>query len=383
MSAVQRVQKRARRVWQGAQRMWKKSGSLISYLLFFSAMFFGLSWLVFAPVQGVEPAQRAAVTQHEGRDVAIVAYDRMGPRGMFQLLTGGFESTRVAALDIETGDLMWDVAIDDVYDSRIVGAGQEYAYVATNEGLWVLSLDGGATVAKPGEIAGFDSAMAEAWAYDMDAERGLIVAIDEAGELWSIPLDTVAAEPANDGTVAEWEPILAESFRWAEDPDATADETFTRDGAVVSVDDGLERFVPDQGREPFSDLVFTEPEIIVDSMSHEVRTRLGEVYTYDAQAYTAVGDGYIVVAEEDWYAEEYALTTVDLDSGKVISSLELNQEVQGGTTGASGASVVVGDDTIFQFSWINDVGATVVLISPDGTMREAHIGRTGFFGEAL
>lgn len=222
------LMRRVARAGQTARRVWDKSGQVIAFLLFFCSMFFGVSWLMFAPVQGVEAAPRPAVTQHDGRDVAIVAYERRGPRGMWQLMTGDFGSTRVAALDIATGDLLWDVGIGDsvTYEPRIVAADGAHVYVAASDGRWVLSLDGG----------------------------------------------RIVTEPADDGTDPGWDPTLTDL------PDVADDEP---------------------------------------------------------------------------------------------------------VVGASGASVILGEDTLFNVAWLNAGGQPIVLIAPDGTRTTSTIGRMGFFGEPL
>lgn len=387
MSDVDGLRQSAGRLWEGAKRVWDRSGRLIAFLLFFAALFFGGSWLMLTLVQGVEPVPRAAIATQDGRDIAVVAYEQMGPRGMLQMMTGGFALTRVTALDVATGDLEWDVTVgsSDTYDVRIVGAGAEYVYVSAADGLWVLSLDDGGVVAQPGEITGLDDPMEGAWAYDIDQERGVIVAIDVDEDIYSIPLDTVTAERADEGLLAEWRPILAESFRFADDADATADEVFTRDDQLISAsDDGLGRYIPDEGRIRVSDARFIDPALVVDSMSRERRARLGEESPYDTEAFGAVGDGYVVVADHDGDGGAPTIVTVDLDTGEVVSTVDGWTDTAGGTTGAGGSSVIVGGNMFLsEDTFFSAAGVKVVLVAPDGTAITATIGRLGFFGEPL
>lgn len=399
-------------------RFWQSFvGQLTAFLLFFAALFFGGSWAMMPMFQSADASPSAAVTHTEAGDVALVAYEQMGPRGMWQMMASQFALDHVSAFAVDSGDLLWDARLgsSETYDTRVIGAGEKYAYVSSADGLRILSLENGAMVAGPTDIDGLDNPMAEPWAYGFDAARGLIVAIDTGDDIYEIPLDSATAELADDETMAEWLPILGDDFRFADFADSTADTALTREDGAVSVSENGIAVLGDDGEwQTVSQEHFEAPELVIDASSREreIVANDGQVpfwmvptlcnyvegctlddlpkavidavlegggYSTHIEGFTATGSGYVVVEDEgpDDGDESRTLVTIDLESGSVVSRLDIPFEVRGGATGSSGASIVVGDES---FDWGS---SSIVLIGSDGTAITVKYGRFGFFGKAL
>ncbi|MFT4048813.1 MAG: PA2928 family protein [Solirubrobacterales bacterium] len=396
------------------------TGSLIGFLLFFCAMFFGLSWLV-SPEPDVETAQPVAVAELNGRDVVLVAYSRDGPRGMFQLMFQPMFQSRLAAIDAETGDAVWDVRLDEELssDMRVLAAGEDRVYIASDEGLYIRSLSDGGAVAEPDAIDGLgDSYVAELGSYDYDAARRLVVAIDQAGELWQIPVGDTTAVPADAETVAAWQEVLSDTFRFALDFPTTGEPAIVADGVTLSgratkagaLTESLVLTASDGTSSALGDETFLEPEIVLDgtrgtgtatvvgdwsvdvddycavmpepcdldSLPDEVRKAIEEAgqsgYETEADYAAGIDAGYVLVrSKADANGDAYRLSSVDLETGEVIDSVETGYEIGGGySAGGITAVATSGVD-----SWGSD---RLVVAAADGSLTVASVGASNFFG---
>lgn len=360
------------------------AGALVGFLLFFCTLFFGLSWLV-SPDPGVSANEAVAVTAHDGRTVVVVAYGRDGPKGMFQLIFQPMFQTRLAAIDADTGERIWDVRLDEKLsnDVRVLGAGGGLVYLATDQGLRIRSLADGSGVAEPDAIEGLgDGYVAETGSYDVDPDRELIVAIDQSGGLWQIPFGESAAVPADRATDAVWRPVLADDFRFGLSLLDTANEAELGGGTVISAEPiragaqemRLQREGP-SGSEPVGDTTFLEPRFVLDASRS-----LADVDPVSGAPVKLAADReagqLIVVSSADANSRGYRVDTVDLDSGEVrgTADIEVGYDVGGGYAGEGVTAIVV---ERADGSYDSD---TVLVVSPDGGIRTVAIGESNFFG---
>nr|BFF27858.1 hypothetical protein GCM10025732_58230 [Glycomyces mayteni] len=84
--------------------------------------------------------------------LALVPYDRAGAGGLLSELATDVNAVRLAAVDLATGETRWDVQLADELDrdAAAVAAGEQYAYIATADGLEIRDLDDGALVTEAG-----------------------------------------------------------------------------------------------------------------------------------------------------------------------------------------------------------------------------------------
>lgn len=362
----------------------KGAAALLIYLLLFSTLFFGGSWLI-SPDPDVSANQAVAVTTHDGRRVVVVGYGRDGAKGMFQLAFQPLFQTRLAALDVDNGERIWDVRLDEklANDVRVLAAADGLVYLATDQGLHIRSLVDGSAVAKPDAIAGLgDGYVAELGSYDVDPERRLIVAIDQSGELWQLRFGESVAVPADPGTEAAWRPVLADNFRFALSLPETANEAGLGDGTVIAAEPlragaqkkRLERQGP-SGNTVLGDTTYVEPRFVLDASRS--LADVDPVNGHPVQLAAGRESGQvIVVSSVDPNSRSYRVDTVDLDSGEVrgTADLAVRYPVGGGYSGAGLTAIVV------ERADGSSASDTVLVVSPDGGIRSVRVGATNFFG---
>ncbi|MFD0555895.1 hypothetical protein FB566_1112 [Stackebrandtia endophytica] len=295
-------------------------------------------WLLSAPTVSTMPSPTAAIGMRDGREVAIVTHEWLGPQGLHQEVFVPSWQHRVTAIDIETGQHVWSVMMVEglsPHTPRVLAAGDEYAYVATVQGLWVLDIDDGSVVAEPGDIEGLDRNddldHDAAAGFVFDASQQRVITQSSVG-MCVTSVDTLIATEVSDDEQSTLEPLFAENDM---SPGISLEETES-----IVIEDAK---------------VLVGPEGAVGSP--------GEYLVVNQSTDLSVG-----------YEER--LLTVNPNAGKIIDSIDIPEKPFGATTSTSGSSVVVMDDT-----W-GSTAATVV-ITPTGQMTFSDIGHSGFFGEPL
>lgn len=364
-------------------------GGPLASLLLFCGLFFGLSWLV-TPEPEVSVSEAVAVTKLEGRDVVVAAYSRSSSRGMFQLMFQPMFQTRLAAVDADTGEHVWDVRLDERVsnDVRVLAAGKGRVYVAGRDGLYIRSLADGSAVAQPDSIDGLgDEYVPELGAYDVDTQRGHVVAIDQSGELWQIPIGEDVAEPADQSTTSTWGPVLADDFRFALDlPDyataARVDAGTTIASQPIStgaLKDRLE-LSSDSGVQTLADMEFFEARFVLDGGRSQAAAERDRPEDGITELAAGSGSGYvIVVSATNAAGSAYRVDTVDLSTGAVLGTagLEVGYTVGGGYSGGNLVAFAVASADRSHGKGI------IMVVPPDGSIRAFPIGATNFFGWPL
>ncbi|MDA1362850.1 hypothetical protein O1R50_24750 [Glycomyces luteolus] len=378
---------------------------------------FGFLWLVLVPSLGIggaaiggeylsapEPdiALQSGIgfARHDGTDLALVPYDRNGSGDLITSLQHEMFEVRMAAVDLATGDTEWDVLLSDELSWRtaVVAAGEQYAYLASDDGLMILDLADGDVVTEAGDVPGLEGSQSVSGAaYGFDPAIGAVVALDVNGGVHSIPLDSLEAAPADADTTATWSGVL---FAEGSVPDIggmTGTEALLADGessvrleptADGALGAGLVLEGP-EGERALGTRVFYGAGIVLDqsslvsTFSVEIDVdELIEEFMEDAAAAgqdlwtglgsTAAGAGSghaLVEHQPDPAVEAYALHVVDLATGQVTASLETGSRLGRALTGPAGHTVVIAaPEGSF---WLGDL----VVVAPEGSIERVEIGR--------
>ncbi len=306
-----------------------------------------------------------------------------------------------------------------VSEMRVLAAGGGLAYVATDEGLYIRSLENGAAVAEPDAIEGIgDTFIANMGSYDYDAEREPVVAIDTAGTVYAIPLGESSASEADPETTASWRPVLGE-HRSVHDFPTTGDRARIPDrttlgfeptapgaqtrSSIVSADidpvaalEGISRRL--------GDATFFDPAIVLGGSSvrplavDDMRDRCAseplacELADMEPEALKtllqagalpaivggpdgAAGTdaGYALVAHRtSANRDEHAISSVSLSTGEVIDTIEAGSEV--------GVGVAAGESTILTAREFIAEKGQLIVASPEGALSSFEVGRTNLIG---
>lgn len=176
------------------------------------------------PTITLQPGLGLAVTP--ARQVALVPYERDGEVGVFGMFGGDPWQKRLAAVDLASGDRLWDVKLSDglVWQATVLVAGDTHAYLATDDGLMIVDLSDGSLAVEPGEIPGIGGGhIASAAAYGYDSVRQAVVAMDVQGGFHTIPVGELAASPADRQTSAAWTGRLSDGALTLDEEALTAD----------------------------------------------------------------------------------------------------------------------------------------------------------------
>lgn len=360
--------------------------TVVRQLITYVVLFFTGTWMLMVPFVSTEASPSVAIGQRDGRDVAIVSYQWMGPQGMAQIALNRSEVQRVTAIDVATGQHVWSIELssDHVYPPRTIAAGERYAYVADARGLTVLDMADGSIVAAPGEIPGLDTNddrydfLARDYLADPEHDRIMVHGEDE---YLTIPVDTTSTEPMDQEDQGRWKPILADNEHYDGQP--LVDGAVAGDALLEVTDGGLEVREPSGDRTPLGSQGFDFPQLVVSVVNRPPASAAAGAEQFGGYADTPIAlgssGGYVVVAEETGTRSgdfSHRLSTVDLRSGEVLDTLEVSDAPSGGVTSESGASVVTIEDAF-------EGNRDPVLITPDGRMRTSSIQDSGFLGRPL
>lgn len=250
----------------------------------------------------VEVQSGSGFAEIDGREVALVPYDRNGSSDlwsdMFQL--------RLAAVDLASGEEVWDTQLADALamDAKVLVAGEEYVYVTSGDGLFVVDLADGDVVAAEDEIDGLGEAYLAAYsAYGYDEAAESVIVLDRDGGIRTIPLDFLTASRADDGLARTWSQRL--------NPDGHGPTTFTNEKEGLLAPDKVVRLSP----------VGSGEGVGLNIVTHDGDvTRLGEQVFYDAAIVIDESDVYggrsaEITPTRDW--AELTSNSVDTDTGVV------------------------------------------------------------------
>jgi outer membrane protein assembly factor BamB len=333
---------------------------LLPFLLFGLA-FFGGSYAM-APEPDIEVQPGFAFVGAGGRDLLLVPYERHGARGMFQTMTQDLFQVRLAALDPDTGETLWDTQLSGelVWTASVLGGGRKYAYVATDAGLVIVAMGDGSVVAEGAGVAGLgDAFLAARSAYAYDAEGRRVLALTATGEVLAIPLDEAKAVPVDGPLPAQW------SGRLSQEPAPEVPSEVT--AAEAALASGTERVA-------LRDLPFGLGQELVHVMSDGRRNSVGGTSFHGARLVVGAGgvavgaaSGHVLVQHQPVNGSGFELSMVLPDNVQVTDTLAVEHAVARAVIGPDGSAAVA-------------TGQDLVLVSGDGRLTRADIGATNFFG---
>ncbi|PRY37839.1 PA2928 family protein [Umezawaea tangerina] len=328
-------------------------------LVFFAFMFFGFSYLA-SPEPDVHVQPGIAATSVDGHDVVLVPYERHGARGMFQLMAKDMFQVRLAAADPATGAVLWDTQLSDelIWNASVLAAGAKYAYLATDSGLVVVDLHGGAIVAQGDKVTGLGGQFVAApSAYGYDAASHRVVAMNADGAVLAIPLDDLVAAPADQATAAAWAGALSTRTSLPTTPSTAAKAALGSDGRIElrerpgAPGGVLVRVAADGTETPAGVTVFHGAAIVLDG-GNAAGSASGHVLVRHKRSVNDTGT---------------ALSAVSLATGVVTGSLDVTSAPDRAVTLPGGSTAVAAGDQ-------------VVALGADGRVTALHIGATDFFG---
>lgn len=316
---------------------------------------------------GATVGEELAFTTVAGREAVLFAYETEG----FGELAGG--GSRVAAVDVATGETLWDEELPDIrFDAAVIAAGRTHAYVRHGHGLEVIAVADGSVVASAGDGDTRST-------YRYDRVRNAIVAVTRTGAVRMIPLDGTSAVPADRDVTDTWSCVPA-----AGPVPTTYDQTTGTARTVTlrrppEVPDGLplHRLSGPRATDEYVDGAFLMEFLPVDP-PRRACPDLGpaeDLYPRDEAAtgravVTASGHA-VIQSRTDLNADDTTLTVVALDTGRRTATVASGRGYHRALTAPSGRLVIVAPapDT--------DV---LYLVDARGSVRTAPVGERGWFG---
>ncbi|RMI27588.1 PA2928 family protein [Streptomyces triticirhizae] len=206
------------------------------------------------PTITLQPGMGLAVTP--ARQLALVPYERSGEAGLLGAFTGDPWQTRLAAVDLNSGERAWDVRLSGelLWEATVLAAGDTHAYLTTDDGLMVVALADGSVAVRPDEVPGLGrDHIASPAAYGYDSVRDAVVTMDVQGDYHTIPVGELAASPADRETAAAWAGRLREGPLTHDEAAATAETASAGEAGSLALR-------PTEGGAPSATLVLTDPE---------------------------------------------------------------------------------------------------------------------------
>ncbi|GAB2768644.1 PA2928 family protein [Amycolatopsis magusensis] len=338
---------------------------MVAFLGIFALLFFGGSYLV-SPEARIHAQPGVAFAELGGRDVVLVPYERQGARGMFQLLTQDMFQVRLAAVDPASDEVLWDTQLSDelIWEASVLGAGRDYAYVATDSGLMILDLSDGSVEVQGEDVPGLDGAyLTSRAAYAYDAEGRRILALTSSGAVRAIELDQTKAVAVDDETASAWADRLS-----ADRPRSTTFEIAgTEAGLLPSSSEQV--VLEDVGIGELGSVLFRGPEDGRKIQVSETAFPHARLVIADGTAAGAATGHVLVQHRLSLNDTGLGLSLVSLATGEVTGSLPISSAPEGAVVGPDGTTVVTAGDA-------------VVLARGDGSVVPLEIGASDLFGSA-
>lgn len=335
--------------------------------------------------------------------LVLVPYDRNGPGGLAEATAGMF-AARLAAVDLASGETQWDVRLADelAWDAAVVAAGVEYAYVATEEGLQIRDLDDGSLVTAGGAVPGLESAGPGTAAYGFEPAAGAVVALDVDGGLHTIDLDGLEAAPAGEAVTEAWTGRLSAEGTLPEIGGMTSTEASVGEDRTLRVEPTAEDSLGGVlvieghgiegrgGRRVLGTRAYYGAGIVLDHAAAAVPGEIDvdglvqeiledpaaavDLALPDNAAAGATTGHALVEHRPDPGAEGFALTVIDLETGRATASVATADHLGRSLTGPGGHTVVL--TTAADGAWLSEL----VIVAPDGSIDRVDFGDLDLLG---
>lgn len=344
-------------------------------------MIFGVSYLA-TPEPDVTLQPGAGFATVSGKEIALQPYQRSGARGMFQMITQDMFQVRLAATELETGRVLWDVQLSDelIWQAKVLASGTWNTYVATDGGLVIMDLASGQVLARDHDILGLARPVTSRSAYGYDASIRAVVAMDADGGLHAIALDTITAIPEPPAVARAWNGKLSAGRSTNTAGGSTATEGVLPGGDTVQLRPrdnapgmSLVRRAGNSST-PISQAVFHEAQILLTPPPGAAQP---EGFPAGDRPTGAAGGAAGLVAVQhnrDINSRFRALSVVSLENGQVIATLPIGADPARALTSP-------GNRTVIHVRTADEhTGEGLVVIGLDGRATWAEVGRTDYFG---
>lgn len=378
--------------------VWKPMLKFSALLVVAAVVFIGLPSLLSGGAD-IDAFEGTAFATVDGESVVLVPYSRVGRvepwSDVFQL--------RMAAVAVESGETVWDEQLSDDLsrESRVLVAGEKYAYLVSGKGLMIVAVADGELVAEGSDIAGLRDRHLAAWqAYAFDPAAGSIVALDRDGGINAIALDERAARPAPKPLADAWRGTLTDH--------PFAPTAMTNEDEALVAPDKAARLGSPQGRQytgvskaaslridtlagqyrPLNDQVFHDASILIDEtvVIGDLPGGIRPARDWGRRTANSIDDGTGTVAglaadlilvrhktsDDD---PGYTVTVLSLKTGEVLDTVA--------SQGRVGAAVCAPDGTVVFPSQSGDTFPQydrITVVDPTGKARVIEIGDGGPFG---
>lgn len=158
------------------------------------------------------------IVEREGRDVAITVYRDNGANPIARLFSDDTGGVRITAIDLETGDTVWDERIHELQDTdrflgsrRLLGAGEKNVFLRTTFNVYVFSITDGSLVATDEDIPGFEVATsALGHIVHREGTKDLLFMGGDwhTDTLQVLDMDTLEIRDPDEETAATWSCVL-------------------------------------------------------------------------------------------------------------------------------------------------------------------------------
>lgn len=376
-------------------------GAVVLVVIAFVAVFFVVPGPVIHTAARVGPG--IAFSTVDGRDVVVISYTDDAYAG---LASFGGNDARVTAIDLATGETVWERGIDDTASApTVLAAGDEYAYLLDFSELYVIDLADGSSVAHSEDIAGledFDFFPAE---IIYSRQQNAIMLGSGESPVLEIALDTLEAVESDKTTVGTWSCVLdwrGHTYSYDMPEPVLVNSTSIEGGTLgFGLPTGAAPGTPGKrlslvGAKGSSIAVgpetFVNGQFVAESVRNEPRPGAcgtarskRNVFPVDETVPAPVGisSGFAVV-EHDVSARDgdRAISAVDTATGELLDSNTAEWGVTHARNIPSGGGAVVVDRFLTGVlpSLTVPVTSVVVLIADDGTMQEIVLAKHGWFG---
>ncbi|AMO63193.1 Uncharacterised protein [Mycolicibacterium phlei] len=334
----------------------------------------------------------------------VVAYGRTGGGRSAPFGTDDMWQERLAAVSLDTGELLWDVQLHDQngWERAVLAVADGLAYVATDYGLSIVATEDGRIVAQNDQIRGLGDDYALAYtAYHVDPRIGAVVALTRSGAVVAIPLGTTDAAPAPAEVADAWRgTLIADSAATRDatfvmndvDPAATPKHMVLPDGGAVHLSrqtGTLTRQWPDGRTEVLTRIDdLDRPRLVYDIVrtpaALATAQQLGEGTTMFTKHHSAAAElgtvnGVVLVRGDDPNGSgRESLRLIDIGSGETVAVVTDLYDVHRATTTPGGDILVFATPAPGWFEHSND--NRLIVLRPDGRVTWTDIGLTDFWG---
>ncbi|MBO0981268.1 PA2928 family protein [Microbacterium sp. SD291] len=363
-----------------------------------------LATILFSPAtRDLEILPAAAVVSIDESDVAVVVYADTSRPGFFEPMF----QTRAAAIRLSDGTQLWDQRLDEELgtEAAVLAGNSSWVYLGTDAGLVILDARSGAVHARGDGISGIGGgAVLAASAYGFDPEANAVVALTGTGAVVQVPVGRTDAVAADAAVARRWQGVLSASpfldvgaITRSVEAAATADgtsfeivsvaESVDRDALVITSPDGRTirrtelvgaEILPDVGLDPRLGMLLGTGQFVPGDSdaidADDIEALLGRALGAAAQhgvvvAPAGAAQGFVLVQHrESVNAERMLISTIDIASGQIVATVEMQNDAERAIAGPSGTTTVI---AAAPGSW----GANVLLVlDGDGSLRELEVG---------